>query len=77
MNAQSIFPGMDIFDSIGNHLATVEGIKGDALEVTTDYTLRVRAHHIPLAWVKRIDSAVYLDRDYFAFRLSMHCLVTN
>lgn len=62
--AQDIREHMEVLGSDGEHVGTVDCMRGEDRVVLTknDPTSGGQHHIIPLAWVERVDSHVHLNR---------------
>jgi hypothetical protein len=60
MDTTTIRPGMVVFGACGNRLGKVECLDGRLIKLREDGPDGGSEHFVPLAWVGRIDQAVYL-----------------
>lgn len=66
-----IRPHMDVIDSGGDRIGTVDAIEGERIKLTKDAASDGKHHHIDLADVARVDQHVHLSKTRAALGLGL------
>lgn len=59
---QQVRERMEVVDSMGVHVGTVDHVEGDRIRLTKSDSTEQRHHTIPAAWIERVDDRVHLSR---------------
>ena len=68
--ASSIREHMEVRDSAGTTVGTVDGVEGDRIKLTRKGSPDGQHHHVPLSAVERVDSHVHLNQSAAALGLA-------
>lgn len=60
-SASDVKEHMEVLDSDGQHVGTVDRVEGDEIKLTKNDAADGEHHFVPLDWVERIDGSVHLN----------------
>jgi hypothetical protein len=61
-SASEVKEHMEVLDSDGQHVGTVDRVEGDEIKLTKNDSSDGEHHFVPIDWVERIDGSVHLNR---------------
>ena len=70
VQASDIRERMEVRDSVGVHVGTVDHVEADGIKLTRTDSADGQHHHVPMSAIERVDAHVHLNRTAAALGLS-------